>query len=108
VAPLPTQAAAIAELAMLFSRNGYVRTPDASHQSQEDAAVRRGYEVRLTAKSVAELDRIQLLLRVTGFKVSRPFAHKRQYRQPLYGRETMRRFMNMIEPWRKAKQVKYP
>jgi hypothetical protein len=87
----------VKQLAALFDRNGYVRPPAAKRLAgQGYGRFRRGYEFRLTADSQRELQEIRRLLRQAGFKPGRPFAKGHQYRQPVYGREVLERFLNLI------------
>ena len=43
-----------------------------------------------------ELQALRRALRQVGFKPGRPFRKARQYRQPVYGREAVERFLRMI------------
>ena len=88
---------AIDELAALFHRNGYVRPPAEKRLAGESCGrFRRGYEFRLTAASKSELSFIRDLLRQADFPPGRPFQKGRQYRQPVYGREELERFLALI------------
>lgn len=86
-----------ARLAAIFQRNGYVRRPNPRRRAAAPRAYKKGYEVRLVADTVADLRVIQRLLRAAGFKPGRPFAKARQWRQPLYGREAVARFLALVE-----------
>jgi hypothetical protein len=86
----------VERLAMLFARNGYIRRPDLKRRAAAASAYKKGYEVRLVADSVAELRAIRRLLRASGFHPGRPFAKSRQWRQPLYGRQAVTRFLGLI------------
>jgi hypothetical protein len=57
---------------------------------------KKGYEVRLTAHSDEELVHIQELLEVLGFSIARPFAKGGHFRQPIYGREQVGRFLSLV------------
>ena len=85
------------QLAAFFRRNGYVRPPARKRKpGHERGLFRRGYEFRLTAGSPSELRLICALLRRAGFKPGRPFVKDRQFRQPVYGREELERFLLLI------------
>lgn len=85
------------QLAWYFDRNGYVRRPRPERRADAAKGVyRKGYEVRLTAESRAELAEIRRLLRAAGFKPGRPFRKALQFRQPIYGRADVARFLEMI------------
>jgi len=87
----------IARLADFFDRNGYVRQQNADRLSAEGyTAYKKGDEVRLVANSLAELAEIRRLLRAAGFKLGWPFRKANQYRQPVYGREQVARFLTLV------------
>ena len=86
------------KLAELFRRNGYVRPPEAKRLAKPGYGhFRRGFEFRLTADSWNELQLIQRLLRRAGFEPGKPFVKGNQFRQPVYGREELERFLALID-----------
>ena len=92
-----TRLLASQRLAELFRRNGYTRRQNQARLVKEGyLRYKKGYEVRLTAKSEAELDTIRRLLREAGFRAGHPFAKGRRFRQPVYGREAVRRLLGMV------------
>ncbi|MBI4028645.1 MAG: hypothetical protein HY360_26945 [Verrucomicrobia bacterium] len=87
----------IAELARFFARDGYVRLQNPKRLAREGwRRYKKGYEVRLTAQSDLELDRIRDLLCHAGFKPGRPFVKERHYCQPVYGRAEVDRFLTLV------------
>jgi len=85
------------KLAKFFHRNGYVRWQDADRLGEEGhQAYKKGDEVRLVADSRKELAEIRRLLKNAGFKPGRPFPKGRQFRQPLYGRDAVDRFLELV------------
>ena len=50
----------------------------------------------MTAESASELERIRKLLRAAGFKPGAAFAKGNQLRQPIYGREAVERFLEIV------------
>lgn len=87
----------VRRLAWYFRRNGYVRYFDRARRAKDVARVyKKGDEVRLVAQSLQELAEIQQLLRAAGFVAGKPFAKARQYRQPVYGRLQVKRFLQLI------------
>lgn len=92
-------------LAELFHRNGYIRRCNMGRRRRHGWQVyKKGDEVRLTASSQGELAEIRRLLGEAGFKAGRPFVKGRQYRQPLYGRTEVARFLSLIGvPYNDAK-----
>lgn len=94
----PLTDSVVEQLSAFFRRNGYVRPPAEKRLAGLGyGRFRRGYEFRLTAKSRSELRLIRNLLRRAGFKPGRPFVKGRQFRQPVYGRQELERFLGLIE-----------
>ena len=84
-------------LRKLFFRNGYVRPPWKKRaKGLGYGKFRRGFEVRLTAGSRGELREIRKLLGRAGFKPGKPFVKGNLFRQPVYGRESMERFLALV------------
>lgn len=87
----------IRELKRFFRRNGYVRQQNPERLALEGYAdYKKGDEVRLTAQDEQELEVIRELLGRAGFRPGRPFEKGRQYRLPIYGREEVRRFLQLV------------
>jgi hypothetical protein len=85
------------ELRDRFERNGYIRPPfEKLRKGDPTGRFRRGFEFRLTADTRSELMHIRSLLRRAGFKPSRPFVKGYQYRQPVYGRAQLQRFLDLV------------
>jgi len=85
-------------LAWYYRRNGYVRRQDTDRIANEGPQqYKKGDEVRLVASTVEELRLVRRLLREAGFKPGRPFRKGRQYRQPVYGRQAVARFLEAVE-----------
>ncbi len=85
-----------AELAKRFRLNGYVRRPDAHLRAEAPDTYKKGYEIRLVADSQVELREVRRLLRAAGFEPGRPFAKSNQWRQPVYGRLAVTRFLQLV------------
>ncbi len=84
-------------LGEFFRRNGYVRWQKAERAAEEGwDNYKKGDEVRLVADSARELALVRRLLEAAGFKPGRPFVKGRQYRQPIYGRDAVARFLALI------------
>ena len=104
MAKVEPDAEAVEQLAAFFHRNGYVRRVDAVRRLVEGQLYKKGAEVRLVAESAAELAEIRRLLKQAGFKLARPFAKARQWRQPVYGVAEVARFLSLVgKPKRKRK-----
>lgn len=86
------------QLAAFYHRNGYIRRQRADRLGAEGyGAYKKGDEVRLNARSLAELRTIRRLLKLSGFTPGRPFAKANQWCQPVYGRAALIRFLELIE-----------
>lgn len=86
-----------------FQRNGYVRRQDPELLAERGRqGYRKGDEVRLVANSMVELREIRRMLRSAGFQPGRPFRKGRQYRQPVYGRAEVARFLELLGTKSKA------
>ena len=95
---MKSSATAVEQLAEFFHRNGYVRWQNAERKDTEGWRLyKKGDEVRLVAVNKRELALIRSLLRQAGFKAVRPFVKGRQFRQPLYGRKEVARFLALME-----------
>ncbi len=88
-------------LSDFYHRNGYVLVQNASRQKKEGRKYKKGDEVRLVALSMTELRQIRKLLADAGFKGGRPFKTVNRYRQPVYGREQVQRFLDLVGPRKK-------
>jgi hypothetical protein len=91
----PTRAV-VKQLTALFQRNGYVRRLNPQRRAAEPQTYKKGDEVRLVAESQAELRAIRRLLRAAGFTPGRAFRKAKQWRQPLYGRDAVARFLALV------------
>jgi hypothetical protein len=91
-----TVPSAVAGLASYFERNGYVRQLNPERRSAEGQRYKKGDEVRLVANSRAELAHIRRLLRQARFPAGRPFVKGGQFRQPIYGRQEVARFLALV------------
>ena len=87
---------AIKKLAAIFHRNGYIRRFNPKRRAKEKRKYKKGDEVRLVADTYDELRAIRRLLREAGFAPGRPFRKGKQWRQPVYGRETVARFLELV------------
>ena len=103
-----TPADVASHLAWFFHRNGYVRRYDPLRRKLLGAqSYKKGYEVRLVANSTEELERIGQLLREAGFRPGAPFGHAQQHRLPIYGREAVSRFLEIVgEPGKRRRRLK--
>lgn len=87
----------IFRLAEFYRRNGYARWQDTRRAEKVGAKrYKKGDEVRLVANTPAELTLIRQLLLEAGFRPGLPFGKGHQYRLPLYGREQVKQFLELI------------
>jgi hypothetical protein len=96
VTEIAPSADVVKQLSAYFHRNGYVRRVDAIRKQVQGRLYKKGAEVRLVARSTAELKEIRRLLKQAGFKRARPFAKGRQWRQPVYGVAEVARFLTLV------------
>lgn len=95
--------AVVDQLARFYARNGYTRRQNKERFAKEGSLhYRKGDEVRLVAESRAELKQIRSLLQQAGFKVGRPFEKGTKYCQPVYGKEAVARFLELVTKPRKT------
>lgn len=93
-------------LRFFYRRNGYTRWQHADRVEHEGSQVyKKGDEVRLVANDADELALIRDLLVEAGFRPGRPFTRSRQYRQPLYGRESVARFLALVGASRRRRRT---
>ncbi|MGH7127376.1 MAG: hypothetical protein ACREJB_10190 [Planctomycetaceae bacterium] len=85
-----------AALAEVFERNGVLRLPDPDRRADEGQAYKKGYEVRLVVFSREELRHVRRLLRQAGFPRRTPFAKGLRWVQPIYGKEHVERFQELV------------
>ena len=86
------------KLRRYFRRNGYVRHQNSERLAREGyLGYKKGEEVRLMAQGEQELHGLQDLLLRAGFSPGRPFVKGRQYCLPIYGREPVRRFLQLVQ-----------
>ncbi|WP_431678791.1 hypothetical protein [Kitasatospora sp. KL5] len=65
---------------------GYVRRPDLARRNSADGhTYKKGWEVRFTARTEAEITEIRDLVTAAGFAPARPFFKGHQLIQPVYG-----------------------
>ncbi|MFE6865399.1 hypothetical protein ACFVFS_02460 [Kitasatospora sp. NPDC057692] len=78
---------------------GYVRRPDPARRSgAQGHTYKKGWEVRFTARSEAEIAEIRDLVVAAGFAPARPFFKGHQLIQPVYG-------MAAVQAYLAARQV---
>ena len=90
--------AAIRRLRELFYRNGYLREPN-EHQKfvgREHGTYHKGYELRLVVSSEQELEEVRRLLDRLAFKLAAPHRKGKLFRQPVYGKEPVERFLALV------------
>lgn len=86
------RARVVHELFRYFWRSGYAR----SAREDRDHKTHRGYEVRFGAHNREECLRILLLLDLAGFKAGTPFRKASHFRIPVYGRDQVRRLLELL------------
>lgn len=79
-------------LKQFFQQHGYVRGPNETRKKQLGQTYKKGYEVRLVAKTQSELAHIRHLLGQIGFKAGKPFRKHGRIVQPIYGKSAVEWF----------------
>jgi hypothetical protein len=87
------------ELVEFFRRNGYMRVPNQALREDAPRAYKKGYEIRLVARSQRELSTMRRLLRQVDLRPGKPFPKHNQWVQPVYGRDSMDRFKTWVEQY---------
>ncbi|MGW6919020.1 hypothetical protein ACWGB8_35170, partial [Kitasatospora sp. NPDC054939] len=73
---------------------GYVRRPDPARRTGEQGhTYKKGWEVRFTARSEAEITEIRELVVAAGFAPARPFFKGHQLIQPVYGMAAVQAYL---------------
>ncbi len=85
-----------AQLAYFFYRNGCLRLPNATRRKEGSQKYKKGYELRLVAQTKNELKQIRRLLQQMGFKLGKPYQKGRQTVQPVYGKQAVEQFCNLL------------
>ncbi len=78
-------------LKKLFLQRGFVRIAD-QERKLKDPKYKKGWEVRLMARTESELKQIQLWLIEVGFKPGKPFRQSSRLIQPIYGKDAFEWF----------------
>lgn len=88
--------------------SGYVRhqNPDVRDELGDDwhYMYKKGWEVRLLVDSKTELSRVRGWLRQAGFRPGKPFTKGNRICQPVYGREDVERFLELVAGERRARR----
>jgi hypothetical protein len=94
------------ELVEFFRRNGYMRVPNQALREDAPRAYKKGYEIRLVARSQRELSTMRRLLRQVDLRPGKPFPKHNQWVQPVYGRDSMDRFKSWVEQYARIRDGK--
>jgi len=94
---LTSQTQPEALLAQLYQRHGYMRVPNETRRKEEGSKYKKGYEIRLVAKTQREIAMLRRLLRRAGLKGGKPFKKHNRWVQPIYGKQAMDRFRMWLE-----------
>jgi hypothetical protein len=94
------------ELVELFHRNGYMRVPNEALRQESPRDYKKGYEIRLVARTQQELATMRRLLRQVDLRAGKPFPKHNQWVQPVYGREAMDLFKSWLEAYDSKRRAK--
>ena len=85
-------------IALLFNRNGYSRVPNKIRLKTEDRQkYKMGYEIRFLLHNDNELNMIQRALKTLNIKYGKPFSNHNRTVQPVYGKDSYLRIMELIK-----------
>lgn len=73
-----------------------MRIPNFERRKAESRTYKMGYEIRLAISTKRELAELRRMIRAAGLKPGKPFAKETLTIQPIYGRQAMDRFMQML------------
>jgi len=76
----------------------YMRRPNPERYQEGWRRYKKGWEVRLSIKSLDDVEIVRGLLVDIGFKPGRPFRKHTRWVLPLYGKNTVERFSSLVQP----------
>jgi hypothetical protein len=82
-------------LRQFFRRGGYVRVANKTRRTEKGPRSNKSYEVRLVAKTHAELMQIRELVRQVGFDPAATFVKGNRIVQPIYGKAVVEWFLSI-------------
>lgn len=94
------------ELVEFFHRNGYMRVPNEALRQESPREYKKGYEIRLVARTQQELAAMRRLLRQVDLRAGKPFPKHNQWVQPVYGRDAMDLFKSWLEAYDSKRRAK--
>lgn len=80
-------------LAAAIRRNSYVRTPNTARRKAERTKYKKGWEVRFVLSSEEELAQLRELLNAASIPPAQPFVKRKQWIQPVYGKDMVSRLL---------------
>ncbi len=84
-------------LVQFYRRNGYMRVPNEALREDAPREYKKGYEIRLIAKSQRELTAMRRMIRQVDLRPGKPFPKHNQWVQPIYGRDAMVLFTTWLD-----------
>ncbi|TVS20727.1 MAG: hypothetical protein EA424_02505 [Planctomycetaceae bacterium] len=84
-------------LVEFYRRNGYMRVPNETLREDAPREYKKGYEIRLIARSQRELMAMRRLIRQVDLRPGKPFSKHNQWVQPIYGRDAMDLFIIWLD-----------
>ena len=86
-------------LVEFYRRNGYMRVPNETLREDAPREYKKGYEIRLIARSQRELTAMRRLIRQVDLRPGKPFPKHNQWVQPIYGRDAMDLFIIWLDEY---------
>lgn len=84
-------------LVQFYRRNGYMRVPNEALREDAPREYKKGYEIRLIARSQRELTAMRRMIRQVDLRPGKPFPKHKQWVQPIYGRDAMDLFTTWLD-----------
>jgi hypothetical protein len=84
-------------LVEFYRRNGCMRVPNETLREDAPREYKKGYEIRLIARSQRELTTMRRLIRQVDLRPGKPFPKHNQWVQPIYGRDAMDLFTTWLD-----------
>ena len=94
-----------AELLSWFERCGYIRRYNPERREREGQHYKKGYEVRFVLGSEGALQAVKRLLTAVKLRPGKPFHKHQRIVLPLYGRETVEWFVNLLSRGRERARL---
>lgn len=84
-----------------FQQGGCARIRDlAKRELHTSLKYKKGYEIRLPVSTTEEKLTLLEALELLGFRAGKPYPKHRQFIIPIYGKQQVEKFADLLERWR--------